>query len=66
MIWGLTGTIISVFEEKGKVIAAYAFEAPMYREIETSVKDMLETLSKNQPVINAEWGAKALRAIHQS
>ena len=54
------------FEEKGKVIAAYAFEAPMYREIETGVKDMLETLSRNQPVINAEWGAKALRAIHQS
>lgn len=38
----------------------------MYREIETGVKDMLETLSKNQPVINAEWGAKALRAVHQS
>ena len=54
------------FEEKGKVIAAYAFEAPMYQEIETGVKDMLETLSRNQPVINAEWGAKALRAIHQS
>ena len=54
------------FEEKGKVIAAYAFEAPMYREIETGVKDMLETLSRNQPIINAEWGAKALRTIHQS
>ena len=38
----------------------------MYHEIETGVKDMLETLSRNQLVINAEWGAKALRAIHQS
>lgn len=38
----------------------------MYREIETGVKDMLETLSRNQPIINAEWGAKALRTIHQS
>lgn len=53
------------FEEKGKVIAAYAFEAPMYRDMETGVKDVLETLSKNQPVINAEWGAKALHAIRQ-
>lgn len=63
---GADGNHYFRFEEKGKVIAAYAFEAPMYREIETGVKDMLETLSRNQPVINAEWGAKALRTIHQS
>ena len=63
---GADGNHYFRFEEKGKVIAAYAFETPMYREIETGVKDMLETLSRNQPVINAEWGAKALRASHQS
>lgn len=62
---GADGNHYFRFEEKGAVIAAYAFEAPMYREIETGVKEMLEPLSKGQPVINAEWGAKALRAIQE-
>lgn len=62
---GADGNHYFRFEEKGTVVAAYAFEAPMYREIETGVKEMLEPLSKDQPVINAEWGAKALRAIQE-
>ncbi len=53
------------FEEQGKTVAAYAFERPMYEQIRTGLKEIVDRLSENQPVINAEWSAKALAEIQK-
>lgn len=53
------------FSEKGKVVAAYAFERPMYERVKRNLGENLRHLTGGEVVINSQWAVKALRAMQK-
>ena len=52
------------FSEKGKVLAAYAFDRPMYERVKRNLGDALGKISENQVVINSQWAVGVLKAMY--
>ena len=53
------------FSEKGKVVAAYAFERPMYERVKRNLGENLRHLTGGEVVINSQWAVKALWAMQK-
>lgn len=51
------------FSEKGKVVAAYAFERPMYERVKRNLGENLRHLTGGEVVINSQWAVKALQTL---
>lgn len=51
------------FSEKGNVVAAYAFERPMYERVKRNLGDNLNHLTGGEVVINSQWAVKALQVL---
>ena len=53
------------FSEKGNVVAAYAFERPMYERVKRNLGENLRHLTGGEVVINSQWAVKALWAMQK-
>ena len=51
------------FSEKEKVVAAYAFERPMYERVKRNLGENLRHLTGDEVVINSQWAVKALQTL---
>lgn len=51
------------FSEKGNVVAAYAFERPMYERVKRNLGENLRHLTGGEVVINSQWAVKALQTL---
>lgn len=51
------------FSKNDKVLAAYAFERPLYNQIRQGLMPLMGKLSEGEVVINSQWAAGAMKKI---